>query len=186
MLAILSRFDGRLVSLLLIFGSAGMLAGALFFQEFMNLPPCVLCKYQRIPYIATIILSALAFASPHKLQISFLALSAAALVVNAGIAGFHVGVENAWWEGTSECGKSFPTDSIEALREAILAAPVVRCTDVAWSMFGISMAGYNMMIALGMGIFTFLSVLNLSGNKEEPSQDDKKPAENDNDKPEDA
>ena len=34
--------------------SAALLGAALYFQYFENLPPCELCIYQRIPYIAAI------------------------------------------------------------------------------------------------------------------------------------
>lgn len=39
-------------------------------------------------------------------------------------------------------------NSIEALRQALLAAPVVRCDVPVWSLLGVSMAGYNMMFSL--------------------------------------
>ncbi len=156
------RFDEKLVTILIIFGSAFMLAAALFFQEVMNLPPCILCKYQRVPYIFVIFAGALAYilfnGQFRKLALFLLFTCAIALFIDAGIAGFHVGVEHGWWEGTSECGGNIKANlSLEELRAAILNAPIVRCTEVAWQMFGISMAGYNMMIALAMAFFTSLS-----------------------------
>jgi disulfide bond formation protein DsbB len=39
----------------------------------------------------------------------------------------------------------------------IEAAPVVRCDVVAWSLFGISMAGYNVMLSLALAAFAFVS-----------------------------
>jgi disulfide bond formation protein DsbB len=32
----------------------------------------------------------------------------------------------------------------------IMNAPVVRCDEIAWDLFGISMAGWNMLISLGL------------------------------------
>ncbi|TVQ82334.1 MAG: disulfide bond formation protein B [Micavibrio sp.] len=159
------EINPRIVSGLLIFASAAMLAGALFFQEIMKLPPCVLCEYQRVPYIVVIGLATAAFLLEKKIfRLWLLSFCALALFINAGIAGFHVGVENGWWKGTDECGGNFGSGelTLEQLRDLILAAPVVRCDEVAWSLFGISMAGYNMMIALAMGIFTLMSVLYLA------------------------
>lgn len=40
--------------------------------------------------------------------------------------------------------------TIEELRAQILAAPVVRCDEVPWSLFAISMAGYNVLASLGL------------------------------------
>jgi disulfide bond formation protein DsbB len=39
------------------------------------------------------------------------------------------------------------------MRKMLLAQPVVRCDEVAWSLFGISMAGYNALISLGLAVF---------------------------------
>ncbi len=159
-----SRFDESLVSLLILLGSAGMLAGALFFQLVMGLHPCVLCVYQRIPYLIVIVLASIAYIlfakDLNKIGLFLLTLCALALFADAGIAGFHVGVENKWWEGTTECGQNLPQNAtLEELRRAIMEAPIVRCTDIAWQMFGISMAGFNMMIAFAMGVFTSMSVV---------------------------
>ncbi len=41
--------------------------------------------------------------------------------------------------------------SVEALRQQIMSSLVVRCDEVAWSLFGISMAGYNFLISLVFG-----------------------------------
>jgi disulfide bond formation protein DsbB len=40
--------------------------------------------------------------------------------------------------------------SIAELREHLLQAPIVRCDEVAWSLFGISMAGYNIFTSLAL------------------------------------
>ncbi|MBL1146490.1 MAG: disulfide bond formation protein B [Pseudomonadota bacterium] len=155
----LPQIDTRLAAILLMLGSAAMLLGALFFQEVMNLPPCPLCIYQRVPYIVVIGLSVPAILLRGCPALIMLALSALALYIDAGIAGFHVGVEKGWWEGLGECSGNFNANmTIEELRAAVLDAPIVRCTEVPWSLFGISMAGYNMVIATAMAIFATLSV----------------------------
>ena len=74
--------------------------------------------------------------------------------VDAGIAGYHVGVEQRWWEGLQTCSSLVDvTDNLNAALDAIMNAPVIRCDEIAWSLFGISMAGYNMVAALGLSIF---------------------------------
>ena len=77
-------------------------------------------------------------------------------MIGAGIAVFHVGVEQQWWPGTAECGGIDGANlSLEQLKAQILAAPVVRCDEVAWSLFGISMAGYNILLSLGLALVAF-------------------------------
>ncbi|UEM01603.1 disulfide bond formation protein B [Skermanella rosea] len=140
----------RLPALLLLGAGIGSLLAAFFFQYVVGLQPCVLCIWQRWPYVAVIILAAAALllARAPKARAALLALCGVALLVGGGIAVFHVGVEQHWWTGTPGCGVTGTADSVEALRAQIMATPVVRCDEVAWSLFGISMAGYNILISL--------------------------------------
>lgn len=123
-------------------------------QVFGGLAPCELCWWQRYPYmvIMGVALAGTAIkAIPQKL---LLLLLAALFLTDAGIALFHVGVEQRWWQGLSTCSSTVEfTDNISDALEAIMNAPVVRCDEVAWSLFGISMAGYNMLIAIVMSVF---------------------------------
>lgn len=134
--------------------SAAMLGAALFFQYGLGLFPCELCLYQRYPYVAVIVVGGLGAlllrnrATPRLPAILLGAACALLFAADAGIAAFHVGVEQGWWTGTEACvGGDVDTSDIEAMRLAILAAPAVRCDNVTWSMLGISMAGWNFVAA---------------------------------------
>ena len=147
----------RLVFALLLGASVAALAAAFASQYIGGLEPCVLCLYQRVPYGVVIVLSGLGLglsglAPPPKGVIAGIGgLCAAAFLINAGIASFHVGVEQQWWRGTEACGGGGTmARTIEELRAQIFAAPVVRCDVVPWSLFGVSMAGYNVLASLGL------------------------------------
>ena len=149
----------RLVFALLLGASAAILAAAFASQYIGGLEPCVLCLYQRVPYGVVIALSGLGLvlsglAPPPRGVIAVLGgVCAAAFLVNAGIATFHVGVEQHWWQGTEACGAAGTTArTIEQLRAQIFAAPVARCDEVPWSLFGISMAGYNVLASLVLAV----------------------------------
>lgn len=59
------------------------MAGSLFFSEVMNLPPCVLCWYQRIAMYPIVILTAIGIIrNDKKAYISVLALSIPGLVIS--------------------------------------------------------------------------------------------------------
>ncbi|MEZ5668199.1 MAG: disulfide bond formation protein B [Alphaproteobacteria bacterium] len=135
--------------------SAGMLLGALGFQYLGELPPCPLCHLQRYPYIATLALGLAGLAVAGRLRAALVLLSAIGFAVTGGIGAYHAGVEYGWWAGPDSCTGTAGLDatSIEDLRAALEGAPVVRCDDVAWSLAGISMAGYNTLIAAGMTLF---------------------------------
>lgn len=141
----------RRAALALLAACAALLAGALVFQYGFGLEPCTLCRWQRWPHIFTIFLAALGWSFHSR---PALALAGIALLGGAAVAGFHVGVEQLWWEGTRSCGAgSLAGLSVDALREKLLATPVVRCDEIAWSLFGVSMAGYNALISIGLSIF---------------------------------
>ncbi len=132
--------------------------GTVFASQYIGgLAPCVLCIYQRYPFAVAIVLGLVAVAVA-KGPLARLALMVAGLglVIGAGIGVFHVGVEQQWWQGTAECGGIDGASlSLEQLKAEILAAPMVRCDEVAWSLFGISMAGYNVLLSLALALVAF-------------------------------
>ena len=85
---------------------------------------------------------------------ALLALAALSLAVCAGIAFFHVGVEQHWWAGTSSCGATQDGPvSLSDLQGALNKPVVTRCDEPAWTLAGVSMAGYNMVISAWLAVF---------------------------------
>ena len=78
------------------------------------------------------------------------------VAADAAIAFYHVGVEEGWYEGLAACAAGGGTPAtVDALRAQLLdAPPPPRCDEVAWSLFGVSMAGYNMMYAASLAGFS--------------------------------
>ncbi|MDP6388608.1 MAG: disulfide bond formation protein B [Alphaproteobacteria bacterium] len=147
--------DPRIAPLATLALSLATLAGAYGSQHWGGLQPCVLCLYQRWPWwiAAGIAALALALVRHRGVRRGLLALAGVALLAGGGIAVYHVGVEQHWWAGTASCGATgaVPT-TLEELKRQVLSAPVVRCDEVQWSLFGISMAGYNAMLSFVAGL----------------------------------
>jgi disulfide bond formation protein DsbB len=135
--------------LLATFGSALVLAGAFAFEYLGGLQPCTLCWWQRYPHMVAIATGLIALVWRPR---AVLVLGAAAALTTAGIAVFHVGVEQGWWEGLSTCsGASITGLSVDDLLDPNADVPTpARCDAIAWSMWGISMAGWNALISLGL------------------------------------
>ncbi len=133
-------------------GGAAVLGAALAFQHLGGLAPCELCYWQRYPFWVAIPAGALAFALDNAgARAVLLAIAGAALLAGAGVGVFHVGVEQQWWQGTAACGAPRGLAStIEELRARLLNAPVVRCDEPQWALFGITMAGYNVLLSGGL------------------------------------
>jgi len=136
-----------------LIASAATLGAAMLSQHAGGLAPCVLCIWQRYPHAAAIGLAAMAWliADRRAGSSALLASAGAALWIGAGIAAYHVGVEQGWWAGTAGCTAQGTAGSLEELRAMVMTAPVVRCDEVQWSFLGLSMAGWNLLISLGLG-----------------------------------
>lgn len=145
----------RLAAALVVALGVFALGAAFAFEYLGGLAPCILCIWQRYPYAVAIALGVLALLLAGKpgAARALIALAGIVFLADAAIAVFHVGVEQQWWQGTAACGGNLATGvSAEALKSQLLAAPVVRCDEVPWSLFGISMAGYNFLLALAGGV----------------------------------
>lgn len=126
-------------------------------QYGFGLAPCELCYWQRYGYWAAIAVGLVAIFMPAQsaARRALLWLLALAFLVTAGIALFHVGVEQKWWQGLATCsGDLGGAASTEDILSAIENAPIVRCDEPAFVLFGISMAGYNLILALALALFT--------------------------------
>ena len=137
-------------------GSAALMLGALGFQYIGEMPPCKLCYWQRYPHIAAIVIGLLAlFVAGRALP----ALGALAAFATAGIGAYHSGVERKWWEGPSSCTSgSVSGMSSEDLMSQIMAAPLVRCDEVPWELFTLSMASWNMLTSCMLAAFWIMAL----------------------------
>ena len=142
MLRIGNAEAARLLALLL---PVGLLGGALGSQYIGGLHPCEMCYWQRWPHGAAILLAAIAFTAPAASSRSraLTLLAAAAIAISGAIGVYHAGVEVGIFEGITTCS----TTRGMTLQD-IVAAPLVRCDQVQWSLFGISMAGWNAILSL--------------------------------------
>ena len=141
----------------LLAASLGALAAAYTAQYGFGLDPCVLCLYQRVPYAVVVLLASGAMVLRHDLWRRLaVGLSGAALLAGAGIAAYHVGVEQHWWAGTAACGGVL-TDvlTVDQLRAQLAAKPPASCDRPAWTLFGVSMAGYNGVVSLALAVVAF-------------------------------
>ena len=137
----------RLIALLL---PLALLGGALGSQYFGGLHPCEMCYWQRWPHGAAILFAALAFTAPaDSSRARNLTLLAALAIAISGIIGvYHAGVEAKIFPGFTTCTALPKGLSTAEMLEQITHTPLVRCDQVQWSLFGISMAGWNAILSL--------------------------------------
>ena len=140
--------------------SLAALGGALLSQYGFGFRPCDLCLMQRYPYAVIAVLGVagtlLARRFP-RLLLPLCLLLAALFMLDAGIAGYHVGVEQGWIDGPSACSGGAAVATIDELRAQIFGAALVSCKDASFVFLGLSMAAWNMLYALaGAGFLTYM------------------------------
>jgi disulfide bond formation protein DsbB len=140
------------------------------FEHIGGLRPCALCLEQRGAYWMAIglgLVAAFLYRLPQTAKTVLPRLlvlgTTAALAYGAYLAIFHTGVEQGWWLGPPSCTST----GLRSLEEMLQDTPqdIVMCDEIPWSLFGLSMAGYNVLIALGLTIYSALPLGRLIGKK---------------------
>ena len=155
--------DWRRMTLIGLLGAAGILGAALISQFGFGLDPCTLCIYQRWPYVAMIALGGAALAFGESKPVAFIALLLAILAsdVSIGLGIWHSGVEFGW----------FPTPGCEGERlgsgmsvgDAFGKSFAKPCDAREPFFLGLSMANWNVLTSVGLGLIFALALLSRIG-----------------------
>jgi disulfide bond formation protein DsbB len=140
---------------LVLAASVLVLGAALLSQYWGGLTPCELCLLERWPWWAAIALAAVAWLAGEKITPAAAAvLLAIVFAAGAGLGFYHVGVEQHWFPGPTACTASgTAAASVDALRAQLLGKQAVMCDQVQWSLFGVSLAGWNFLASLALAVF---------------------------------
>src|SRR6266851_10483904 len=142
---------------LVLMAGAIVLGAALLSQYWGGLAPCELCLVQRWPWAAAIALSLGALIAGSRPALPWVALGLAIVfALGMAVAFYHVGVEQHWFAGPSACTASGGgAMTLEDMKRQILGTAPVLCDRVQWSLFGVSLAGWNLVSSLGMAAVCF-------------------------------
>lgn len=146
-------------ALLALLTPLALLGGAYVSQYGFGLYPCEMCWWQRYAHFAALALAVLALLMRGNRALVMLA--ALAIGVSAAIGLFHAGVEYEWWKGFTACTANPVAGGGNPLG-AIMNAPMVRCDVAPWTLFGISLAGFNFLFS-GVGAAAILWLLRRPG-----------------------
>ncbi len=139
--------------------AAATLAGAWFFELALGYRPCPLCLDQRVPYYiaapAGIALGLLARDRKYAWLVRWgLIALGLVLVYGSAFGVYHAGIEWGFWRGPDSCAGALmrpPGDILSALQNS----QFVPCDRAAWTFLGISLAGYNALIAGALAVLAF-------------------------------
>lgn len=154
-------------SSVIIFVSAVIVASLFFLDHILKIPVCPLCFIQRPSWYIILIVLPLNFLIKSRLQL-FINTSIVSLLLlftmSYGI--FQAGAEWKLWQGLASCGniqqdiKNFIIPNIS--NSNLLQLPdYIPCSTDPWRFLGISFAGYNVLISLGLLIICFLIFNNI-------------------------
>ena len=137
--------------------STTLLVSALLFQYVGGFAPCSLCIWQRWPHLVVIFAAFIGLRGimPRgMLWLTFIAGS-----ISVGLGGYHAGIEYGFWAGPAGCTANLALDGdIKTLTQQLLITPLVRCDEAPWSLFGLSMAGWNALISLDIIAVALISL----------------------------
>jgi disulfide bond formation protein DsbB len=151
-----TRHFDQLAMATLVVCSGGALALALTAQYGFDLWPCVVCYWQRVPYWLILFagLMALMPVVDASARRQVLWVCAGLFAVNAGLGAYHVGIEERWWKGPAECAGQVRDYSTEDLLSALNQPGRLGCEEAAFRLFGLSMAGYNVIFCLILALIS--------------------------------
>jgi disulfide bond formation protein DsbB len=125
-------------------------------EHWGGLVPCALCLLERWPYRVAIVLSLIAFVVPRQVARWLLVLVVLAVLVGAGIAVVHVGVEQHYWPSPlPECAAPrLGAGSIAERLAQMPSRPAKPCDDPTFLIPGlpVSMAAMNLLYALAFAL----------------------------------
>ncbi|MEO8926470.1 MAG: disulfide bond formation protein B [Caulobacteraceae bacterium] len=142
-----------------------MLAVAHAFETFGHLAPCTLCLKERQIYWGALAIAAVAAAlsfTPARSTATRIAnvLLVIAFFYSAMVAGYHAGAEWKWWPGPASCSGGATHVNAADLTAFLNGAPMAMpaCDKAVWIFLGLSMAGWNAVISLGLAGVSALAV----------------------------
>ena len=121
------------------------LSSAIYIEYVLNVNPCTLCLYQRIPYIISIFLCFCGYLNLKKtLWMYFLTFN---FLLSLILSGYHVGIENNIFAEFSGCtANNLNIVDKEELMNS-LSENLPNCKDVNFKLIGLSLATINLFIS---------------------------------------
>ncbi len=137
--------------------SAATLLAVLALQYLGGLPPCPLCVWQRWPWLGVALLGLLGWRWQPRALLGVVAL---VLLGGAGLGSYHLGIEQGWWALPAGCAAGAGAHSIEELKRLLAEAPPA-CDQVRFALFGLTLAGWNVLVSLALAAYAAAAALGL-------------------------
>ena len=129
-------------------------------EYFFDLYPCNMCLKQRYAYYIIIIFIGFYFLFKKIKKILIVISIQLAIIYGLFYAIWHVSIEQEILPGPNSCsGISSDLSSTQTLKEQIINQPIVNCSEVTWSILGLSAATINVILLLLILFFNSIYIL---------------------------
>jgi len=152
----------RLPLVLAMGSAASALALAYAAEHLAGLRPCPLCLLQRWPYWLAVAAAGLGLLLPARFRVAAIAVAASLFFGNAALAAFHAGVEWRFWPSPLPACAPEGVGTAKTVDDLLRSLPLVAavpCEEPALRVFGLSMAGWNALFALAVGLILTISAI---------------------------
>jgi len=132
-----------------------VILSALFIEYILKVKPCALCIYERYPYYLILLFTILSFFKTNwKNQLMILIIITS--IVSFFLAGYHVGIEYGLINELSSCKTEVSKNiSKDILLKELQSKLAPSCKEVAFKLFGLSLASINMIMSLILTILYY-------------------------------
>ena len=135
------------------------IGSALIAEFFFKLVPCKMCLNQRYTYYLIICTVMLFYLLRFNQSIWFSIVNEIGIIYGLFYSIWHVGIEQQILNGPESCsGVLLKTDSIENLKEQIFNQAITSCTEIIWTIFGLSAATINSILLLFILFFNSIYI----------------------------
>ncbi|MDZ5762118.1 DsbB superfamily disulfide bond formation protein [Candidatus Cyrtobacter comes] len=133
----------HIVSRICLFASVSALVSAYYAEYFLQLAPCKLCLYERVPFFVMLISSPFLLVTKN-IRFYFMFIILSALFINILLSFFHFGVEQGIFKYQSLCtGYIGNPSSAQELMMIVKDAPIGNCSVPAIEILGLSLSIWN-------------------------------------------
>ena len=147
----------RYWGVILFFLCVVAISSALIAEYFFHILPCQMCLNQRYPYYFIISIFVVFYFITKTPNIWLYILTELAVLYGIFYAVWHVGIEQNLLIGPLGCsGQLKEVNSIDNLKEQILNQAIINCSEISWSLLGLSAATLNSIL---MFLFLFFNTI---------------------------
>ena len=126
---------------------------AFFVEYFLGYKPCILCKYQRVPYMLGLIIGLFGFFEPSNTKIIIYIFLI--FLISLILSGYHFGIEQELYHSIFTCSD----DNFNVLEKGKLlkSLKVINpdCRNVNFAVFGVSLATINFVLSFVISSFSY-------------------------------